>query len=154
MSSGGTGLFKALIAALPPENPEHADEKSRQRHYAWRRAVFVFLLSFTGAITYGLLTYATAAEVDEKVTKAVGPVTAKVDALNAQVAATNELIVASLAADLEDKIVQTKAQFCKAKTDTSVKFFRDLLADFKSRYEKLTGKPKEAPSCEEAAGVK
>lgn len=157
--ASGTGLFKALISAIPPEIPECVDAKSKARHYQWRRAVFIFLLIFTATLTYALVTYATEAVVDIKVAAAVTPIAAqvretagKLDSLNAQVTATNRLLIAKLASDLEDKIVMTQAQRCKAKTEEGVKFFRELVNDFLARYKDLTGDTeKRAPTCAEAS---
>lgn len=152
-----TGLFKALIATIPPDSAECESPETKRRHRQWRQGVFVFLLTFSLALAYGLVTYATETNVDQKVAAAVTPITAqvqqtaaKLDAINAQMQATNKLLVAKLASDLEDKIIQTKTQMCKAKTEEGVRFFRDLLQDFIAKYRELTGdQSKRAPSCTE-----
>lgn len=148
------GIFQALIAAIPPDEAECQDDESKKRHYQWRRAVFIFLCTFSLTLGYGLYTYATDKGVDGKVEAAVKPITqqvketaAKLDSLNAQVNSTNKLLVIKLASDLEASIVQTKSLMCKAKSGQGVSYFRDRLNDFIRQYQELTGRETRAPTC-------
>lgn len=154
-------LFKTLVAAVPPDTPECIDARAQERHKHWRRAMFTLIVAIGGGLGWVVLTYAAETAVDAKVQEAIKPIRQKVEEiakkqdasvlkvaeLSTQASSTNKLLVAKLASDLDEKIVQTTILRCKAQSEQSVEYFRQRVQEFIQQYEDLTGRNKLAPTC-------
>lgn len=146
-------LFMNLI---PPDGHDGKDPPTSKRHRNWRRTVFLCSLLTGAALTYGCIKYATAAEVDNKISTAIKPLAQSIDKLNQkvdaqanQLAATNKLIVSKISSDLEKNILDTQILLCKGKTSEGVDYFRQRLIDLKSQYQDITGREYRVPHCED-----